>query len=296
MKTWNIALACGLGLLAAGQASACYTVYGAGDRVLYQGEDAPVDMRLPIGDGLAKRGWVGAQMVFDQGACPGPGLVAASPTRAVASGRAPSVPAAVRAVADAGHAAEPDLRTLGAGPRAASRSLSGGGAQSVAATAAAGSGGAPLLTDRATAQRLGLPSTPVSGDIVMVPASVAARVDLPTFTVVESMPPQTVAAVLSTGPERRPLGAPPAGMPLVASRASAYEAAPDTAVLGAGSAALAAPAAQASRAELAPTAVLGAGPRHVLPGRTSGTVITELRNPPVTVTQSGQTIAIERNR
>lgn len=93
---------------------------------------------------------------------------------------------------------------------------------------------APLLTDRRTAASLNLPHTVLQGDIVVVPAEAAARVKLPTVTVVPSE--------VST--------------------------------------------AQASTAS---TAVMGAGPA---PGARSNTVITEMRDPPVTIVQRGQSTTV----
>jgi hypothetical protein len=57
------------------------------------------------------------------------------------------------------------------------------------------SSAAPLLTDRETAMRQHLPHTVVAGDIVMVPAEAAARVDLRTFNVI---PADTAVARTST--------------------------------------------------------------------------------------------------
>jgi hypothetical protein len=94
---------------------------------------------------------------------------------------------------------------------------------------------APLLTDRATAQRQHLPHTVVAGNIVMVPAAAAARLDLPTFTVIPA----------------------------------------DTAV---------------ARAPAAPnTAAMGAGPAR------PDTVITEMRDPPMTIIQRGNKVTTQRN-
>lgn len=53
-------------LLAAGacQAMACYTVYDRANRVMYQGEQPPVDMSQPIHQGLQAR-FPGGHLVFD---------------------------------------------------------------------------------------------------------------------------------------------------------------------------------------------------------------------------------------
>jgi hypothetical protein len=64
-------LLCGLLAGASMQALACYTVYDSANRVAYQGEQAPVDMSLPLRDALAERFAPGSSMVFDNAAsCP----------------------------------------------------------------------------------------------------------------------------------------------------------------------------------------------------------------------------------
>lgn len=51
-------------------ASACYTVYDRTDRVVYQSQDAPVDMSRPLHETLPSR-FPGGHMVFDTSAdCP----------------------------------------------------------------------------------------------------------------------------------------------------------------------------------------------------------------------------------
>lgn len=45
-------------------ALACYTVYDSSNRVVYQGESAPVDMSLPLHQALQAR-FPGSHMVFD---------------------------------------------------------------------------------------------------------------------------------------------------------------------------------------------------------------------------------------
>ena len=60
----KLATLCGL-VFAAFNASACYTVYDTNNRVIYQGEQAPVDMSVPLHNTLGKS-HPGAQMVFDQ--------------------------------------------------------------------------------------------------------------------------------------------------------------------------------------------------------------------------------------
>jgi len=45
-------------------AAACYTVYDSANRILYQGEEAPVDMSRPLHETLPSR-YPGGQLVFD---------------------------------------------------------------------------------------------------------------------------------------------------------------------------------------------------------------------------------------
>jgi hypothetical protein len=45
-------------------AAACYTVYDRANRIVYQGEEAPVDMSRPIHETLLAR-YPGGQLVFD---------------------------------------------------------------------------------------------------------------------------------------------------------------------------------------------------------------------------------------
>jgi hypothetical protein len=70
-------LFCSMLLCASVQAIACYTVYDRAGRVVYQGEDAPVDMSLQIQDALAAR-FPGGHMIFDT-AVDCPSIVAAAP-------------------------------------------------------------------------------------------------------------------------------------------------------------------------------------------------------------------------
>jgi hypothetical protein len=58
---------CSLLVSASMQAMACYTVYDRSSRVVYQGEDPPVDMSLPLHVALAPR-FPGSSMVFDAAA------------------------------------------------------------------------------------------------------------------------------------------------------------------------------------------------------------------------------------
>lgn len=193
----KLGVLCGL-LLAGANAMACYTVYDAAGRVTYRGMEAPVDMSLPLHQAVSERFPAGSSVVFDQGTtCTPVGLAQ------VARPTGPMVPVNTIRMERTGRQASP-------------------------------SSSAPLLTDRQTAQRQGLPHTVVAGDIVVVPASAAARVDLPTFTVVPA----------------------------------------DTAL---------------ARAPAVDTRMLGAGP-----ARSQGTVITEMRNPPMTIVERGGQVSVQR--
>jgi hypothetical protein len=159
--------------LAGANAMACYTVFDAGNRVIYQGERAPVDMSMPLREALAARRFpAGSSMVFNQSAS--------------------CTPVAIAQVARSNVATPPSntIRMESTG-----RQLS------------PNSDASPLLTDRATAQRHSLPHTTVAGDIVLVPASVAARIDLPTFTVI---PADTALARAPVGPDTTAMGNAPA--------------------------------------------------------------------------------------
>lgn len=221
----KLALLCVLGLASA-NALACYTVYDRSNRVMYQGAEPPVgvDMSQPLHRALERR-YPGAHMVFNAGDACEP-----VPFAQLARPQGPAAPANTIVVASNQRAdvseAPFDTRVMGAGPAAGAR-------RTVSARPAPG-GTSPLLTDRRTALALNLPYRPMSGDIVLVPAQAAARVDLPTMTVI------------------------PAAVPV------------------------------ASGARLQ-TSAMGAGPA---PGET---VITEMRNPPVTVVQRGGTTTITRN-
>lgn len=71
MKTKTLAavLFCSLGL-AAGNALACYTVYDASNKVVYQGQQPPVDMSRPIQQTLPRL-YPGGHLVFGSGVnCP----------------------------------------------------------------------------------------------------------------------------------------------------------------------------------------------------------------------------------
>ncbi|HEY8356078.1 MAG TPA: hypothetical protein VIL30_01350, partial [Ramlibacter sp.] len=129
----KLAMFCGLALAGA-NAMACYTVFDANSRVIYQGVDSPVDMSMPLHQTLGAR-FPGAHMVFDQSAA--------------------CTPVALAQVA------RPVTRDVPAG----TIRMEGGGRASPG-------GSSPLLTDRATAARQNLPHTVVAGNVVMEPASV----------------------------------------------------------------------------------------------------------------------------
>jgi hypothetical protein len=84
VKQVNRVLFCSLLVSASMQAMACYTVYDRSNRVLYQGTDAPVDMRLQIHDALAAR-FPGGHMVFDT-ATECPAVIASAPPPVKRSG------------------------------------------------------------------------------------------------------------------------------------------------------------------------------------------------------------------
>jgi hypothetical protein len=163
---FKLAIFCTLGLLAATQASACYTVYDTNNRVLYQGLDAPVDMSLHVKDALRARFPAGAHMAFDQ-----------------------TNQCAVTTVAQV--------------PRASGGHVPAGTIQMERRTQPTSS--SPLLTDRRTAASLNLPATPMAGQIVLVPAEAAARVKLPSMTVIPAetfarATPGSNTAILGAGP------------------------------------------------------------------------------------------------
>lgn len=195
MKT-KLVLLGGL-LLGGANAMACYTVYDGNNRVVYQGLDAPVDMSLPLHQALAARFPARSSMVFNQSAnCTPIGIAQ------VARSATANVPPNTIRMERTGRQLSPT------------------------------SSASPLLTDRATAQRQGLPHTVLAGDIVMVPASAATRANVPTFTVIPA----------------------------------------DTAV-----------------ARAPDTRAMGAGPAH------QDTVITEMRDPPVTIIQRGGNVSVRRD-
>jgi hypothetical protein len=194
----KIALLCGL-LLSGANAMACYTVYDGSNRVVYRGVDTPVDMSLPLHEAVAQRFPRGSSLVFDQTATCTPVNLAQ-----VARPSGGMVPVNT-------------IRSERSG-----RQLSPSSA-------------APLLTDRETAARNGLPHTVVAGDVVLVPPSAAARVNMPTFSVI----PSDTALARANG-------------------------APDTTAMGAG------------------------------PARRDNTVITEMRDPPLTIIERGKAVSVQR--
>jgi hypothetical protein len=170
MNKGKLGVLCGL-LLAGANAMACYTVYDGNSRVVYRGAQAPVDMSLPLHEALAGRFAAGSSLVFDQTATCTPVGIAQ-----VARPTGPMVPVNT-------------IRMEGTGRQLSPSST------------------APLLTDRETAMRQNLPHTVVAGDIVMVPAEAASRVQLRTFNVIPadtalaSASPVNTAA-MGAGPAR----------------------------------------------------------------------------------------------
>ncbi|HET8747924.1 MAG TPA: hypothetical protein VFM98_20165 [Ramlibacter sp.] len=161
----------GAGLLLAGaHAMACYTVYDASNRIVYQGLQAPVDMSLPLHEALAESFPRGAQLVFDQSATCRPIGLAQVPR--------PS----------GGDVPPNTIRLERTGTRIPPSS----------------SAPAPLFTDRMTAERAELPHTQVAGDVVRVPPAAAERAMHATVTV---LPSTTFAAGTPTGPDTTVLGA-----------------------------------------------------------------------------------------
>jgi hypothetical protein len=192
-------LFCGL-LLAGANAMACYTVYDSANRVIYRGTDTPVDMSMPLKEAVGQRFPAGSSLVFDLSANCSPVSIAQ-----VARPTGPLPPPGTIRMERSGRTATPS------------------------------SNASPLLTDRETAQRQHLPHTVVAGNIVLVPASAAARADVPNFTVI---PADTAVA-------RAPVG-------------------PNTNAMGAG------------------------------PNRQNNTVITEMRDPPMTILQRGNNVSVQR--
>lgn len=165
----KLALLGGL-LLAGANAMACYTVYDTGNRVVYQGPLAPVDMSLPLHEALAQRFPRGVQMVFNQNAnCQPVGL-----------GQVPR-PTGTDVPPNTIRMERTNARPSSSGP-------------------------SPLFTDRLTAERAQLPHTQVAGDIVVVPPLAADRAMHAAVTVL----PATAVAAAPVAPDTRSLGAGPA--------------------------------------------------------------------------------------
>jgi len=168
MKT-KYALLGGLLMLAGANAMACYTVYDASHRVVYQGTEAPVDMSLPLHEALAQRFPRGSQLVFDQNSTCAPVGLAQLPR-------------------PTGTDVPPNTIRL---ERVNGRPTS--------------SGPSPLFTERQTAERANLPHTTVSGNIVMVPPDVADRVMNASVSVI----PSGLVATAPVAPNTAALGAGP---------------------------------------------------------------------------------------
>lgn len=169
----KLATLCGL-VFAAFNASACYTVFDSNNRVVYQGDQAPVDMSLPLQEALAQRyPRGGVEMVFDQQAT----------------------------------CREMPMTRL---TRSASTDLPVNSIRMERTNRVQQVSNAPLFTDRRTATALNLPHQVVEGQIVMVPAQAAARVNLPTLTVV----PATEVARAPAAPMTSAMGAGPVTMPM----------------------------------------------------------------------------------
>jgi hypothetical protein len=57
-----------LGAASLQASAACYTIYDQNNRIAYQGEQAPIDMSLPLHEALAKSRYGGMSLVFDESA------------------------------------------------------------------------------------------------------------------------------------------------------------------------------------------------------------------------------------
>lgn len=164
----KLALLCGLALFGA-NALACYTVYDRNDRVIYQGVEPPVDMSLPLHQTLG-RTHPGAHMVFDLSTRCTPVSLAQVPRPTTGD-----VPPGTIRMERTGRVMTPNSS-------------------------------APLFTDMQTARSNNLPHTQVAANIAMVPGHAAARLDLPTFTVI----PSDTAVARAGQPDTRAMGAGPA--------------------------------------------------------------------------------------
>lgn len=168
------ALLGGLLMLAGANALACYTVYDASNRVVYQGIQAPVDMSLPLHEALAQRFSRGAQMVFDQNTTCRPIGLAELPRPTGAD----VPPNTIR------------LERVNSRPSSSAPS--------------------PLFTEQQTAERARLPHTIVAAGVAMVPPEVADRVMSAAVTVLPATPlPATTVAAAPVAPNTAVLGAGP---------------------------------------------------------------------------------------
>ena len=167
------------GLVLGANAMACYTVYDAGSRVVYQGAEAPVDMSMQLHEALRTRGFpAGSRMVFDRDSCG-------------------TVPMAQQ--------------------RSASRDVPLNTIHIVRDKPAARVAEGPLLTEPSRAARLGMPHTVIASNIAVVPRSAAAMDRTPAMTVVPAEAVVYAAApnttTMGAGPARydtRVMGAAPA--------------------------------------------------------------------------------------
>ncbi|MBI5276326.1 MAG: hypothetical protein HY854_07675 [Burkholderiales bacterium] len=157
-------------------AAACYTVVDRSNRVLFQGEDSPVDMSRAVKPQIDAR-FPGGHLMFDLGRCE-------------------AVPVAMLA-RPAGVPAAPNTAVMGAGPA--------NGKVVATASTSRRAPSSPLLTDRRTAESMNLPYTVLQGNVVVVGATAASRVDLPTFNVVPSPVAATGAATVITEMHNPPM-------------------------------------------------------------------------------------------
>ena len=173
----KLALLAGLALAGA-NAMACYTVYDANARVLYQGAETPVDMSMQLHEALAARGFpAGSRMQFDRDSC------ARVPVALGATANRDLPPNTIRISKD-----KPEARV----------------AQG------------PLLTEPGRAASLGMPHTVIANNIAVVSPAVAVMDRTPAVTVVPAEAVATVASTRTMGAgaadDTRTRGAAPARM------------------------------------------------------------------------------------
>jgi hypothetical protein len=173
----KIALLCGLALAGA-NAMACYTVYDANSRILYQGVDTPVDMSMQLHEALAARGFPrGSRMVFDRDVC-------------------------VRVPVAMNSASPRDLppNTMRITKDRPERKVAQG----------------PLLTEPGHAASLGMPHAVIANNIAVVSPQASLRDTTPAVTVVPAEVVATVSSTntMGAGPayDTRTMGAAPARM------------------------------------------------------------------------------------